>query len=324
MRYTYNDFIAFSKQHDQDLNIDGDVIWFKNKPIPTSLVRKIFFEADSLLKIFFNHMRCAVLVSIFDARNATDFLYLMPNECTNSISDEMLWDIWNHVSIDDKYLELDKEFVRCSGLRALGNFTWEDFHATSRHKGKKYDRLYVPETLKAIFKKVAPHMNQLLGKKNGDMYGNVIADFLGVYRSGYADVFTRIFNRYLDFKLTYFGSLDPSRSSLGLAKVQTYGTLGKVVRCKAYQSVLWEPRLGDDGGIDAFIKGDHPLFLSDEINHREKLDLLLLALSHEEMHLVSNKHKEALESFRLRVTNTLREFTQSCQKQNGEVMTDGT
>ena len=86
-----------------------------------------------------------------------------------------------------------------------------------------------------------------------------------------------------------------------------YGNAGSLVLSKHMQGNLWG-RAGSDGGIDTYLNETHPLMLKEDLSSDERLNLLLLAFSHEEMHLMNENDKEFVEGLRLRISNTISDF----------------
>ena len=69
------------------------------------------------------------------------------------------------------------------------------------------EKLAVAQKIKDYVSETAPKLNSNIGISNGDMFGNVIADELKIYRSGFSDAFAGIFKEYLEFKFERFGTI---------------------------------------------------------------------------------------------------------------------
>uniref|UniRef100_UPI004048A4EB hypothetical protein n=1 Tax=Yoonia sp. TaxID=2212373 RepID=UPI004048A4EB len=311
MRYTYNEFTNFCMKRNKSIRVDGDMVWSGTIPLPESLIKRIFFGAERLLSAYLDHLISSIAIAIYDLSNNSDTLNAVPSPEFAEDNSDLLIKIWTFSQSHEKFTQLQDFIIKSSGL---GNYTSLDllrFNQALKHKGKKYARLYVPTVLKKRFGEIAPKINNKVGISNGDMFGNVIADDLNIYRSGFSDAFAGIFKEYLEFKFLHFDSVDPSLSVLGVAREEIYPEIGALIISKHQTNSLWEPRLGVQGAINALLNDTHPLLLSDDLNEKQKLDLIILALSHEEMHTMSESEKELIESFRQRVSQTLKGFVDS-------------
>lgn len=308
MRYTYKEFLNFCNQKNPKIRIDADVVWHGKIPLPNSLVKKIFFDAQNMLSLYLDHLISACAVKTYDLLNSTNFFSLVPAVSLQTDRGDHVSHFLEAVRQNQKFIEIENFIIHASGLQNYQKLTPKRFTATLHHAGKKYERIYVPKKLKLFISKTAPKLNESIGISNGDMFGNVIADELNIYRSGFSDAFAGIFKEYLEYKFEFFGNFDPALSTLGVVSRVNYDDMGSVSISKNIVGNLWEPKLGSKGGIDTFINETHPMMLKENLSADERFNLLLLAMSHEEMHQMNDYNKELIEEFRMRVSNILRNF----------------
>ena len=308
MRYTYKEFLNFCHQKNSKIRIEADIVWHGKIPLPDSLVKKIFFDAQNMLSIYLDHLISACAVKTYDLLNNTNFFSLVPAASLQTDRGDQVDHFLDAVRQNQKFIEIEDFIIQASGLQNYQKLTPTRFTATLRHAGKKYERIYVPKKIKNFISKTAPKLNESIGISNGDMFGNVIADELNIYRSGFSDAFAGIFKEYLEYKFEFFGNFDPALSALGVVSRIDYEEMGSVSISKNMVGNLWEPKLGSEGGIDTFINETHPMMLKENLSADERFNLLLLAMSHEEMHQMNDNNKELIEEFRMRVSNILKNF----------------
>jgi len=313
MRYTYSEFTNFCMKRNAGIRVDGDIVWSHRIPVPESLIKRIFFGAEGLLDAYLDHLISSIAIVIYDLSNNSNTLDELPSPKFVADNSTLLIKIWTFAQSHEKFTQLQDVIIKSSGLGSYTPLDLPRFRQALKHKGKKYERLYVPTVLKNRIGEIAPKINHRVGISNGDMFGNVIADDLNIYRSGFCDAFAGVFKEYLEFKFLHFGSVDPSLSALGVAREEIYPEIGVLIVSKHQTNSLWEPCLGVQGAINARVNEAHPLLLSDHLNEKEKLDLIILALSYEEMGTMSESEKELIESFRQRVSQTLKGFVDSME-----------
>lgn len=308
MRYTYKEFLSFCQQRNSRIRVEGDVVWYNQIPVPESLVKKVFFSAQNILSTFLDHLISAYALQAYDLQEKTSLASFAPAPSLVNEKQAELMRVLETARNMSKFAEVEDFIVKASGLKNYIRLDNGKFLKTVKHSGKKYERIYIPKKIKDYVSETAPKLNSNIGISNGDMFGNVIADELKIYRSGFSDAFAGIFKEYLEFKFEIFGNLDPSLSTLGVVEKTNYGGAGSLVLSKHMQGHLWEPGLGTKGGIDTYLNETHPLMIKENLSSEERLNLFLLAFSHEEMHLMNENDKEFVEDLRLRISNTISDF----------------
>jgi len=308
MRYTYKEFIRFVSDRNRKIQLDDDMIWFNRIPVPKSLIERIFFGGEGLLSLYIDHLNSAIAVAIYDLINSKSILKTVPSSKYVTEESETIEEVFNEARKNDTFKELELFVINSSGLKGYEAISLDRFRKALSHNGKKYERIYIPKKIKAHVNSRAPKILQKIGTSNGDMFGNVLADELNIYRSGFSDAFASIFKEYLEFKFEHFSSLDPSLSALGIAQEEHLSGIGTLIKSRHNISSLWEPSLTNGGIISAVLNELHPLYLNDEIDTETRLKLIILALSYEEMHIIDIQEKQQIEAFRQRVSQTLRDF----------------
>ena len=92
MIYSFPTFIKFC-QNDLNLKSDDDIWWIKNKPLPSSLIKKLFMEGSEYLNEYMSHLFSAIVVGFMDLEKGkcTDHFSRLPDEKhTNSNKIELL------------------------------------------------------------------------------------------------------------------------------------------------------------------------------------------------------------------------------------------
>lgn len=306
MSYSYPDFISFCEKDSSSIRIDGDIIWYNQIPVPSILVKKMFFASDAFLQLYLNHVLSGLALAISELSNEVDKGYFeqFPNPVKADQESHLIEKIWRNLQTIQLFKSIEK---RLSSFLCHSEYelSYQDFYKCLSHKGKKYERLFIPNLVKDVLEKSAPKSRRFLKGKNGDFFGNVIADELNIYKAGFSDAFSGIFNRYLDYKLDNYLEIDPMLASQGQTAIETITRIGSITPVDYCNGNYWEPMLAQGGGIGAEADFNHPFHaLSDD----KKSAVLLLALSKEEMLIFNDDKKQTIEEFRFRVSKRLREY----------------
>lgn len=307
MSYSYPDFINFCEKESSSIRIERDIIWYNQIPVPSILVKKMFFDSDAFIQLYLNHVLSCLLLAISELSNEVDKGYFeqFPSPDIANQESHILEKIWLNLQPLQLYKDIEKQLTS-----SLCNYEYElsyqDFYQCLSHKGKKYERLFIPNLVKDLLEKSAPKVRKFLKGKNGDFFGNVIADELNIYKAGFSDAFSGIFNRYLDYKLDYYLKIDPRLASHGQTSIETIIKIGSITPVDYCNGNYWEPMLSQGGGIGAETDFNHPFH---SLSNDKKSAVLLLALSKEEMLIFSDDKKQTIEEFRFRVSQRLREYS---------------
>ncbi len=302
-RYSFTDFVAYCSEGDSSFRPDGEIYWCQTKPIPSILVKRLFFTAELFLIDYVHHLLSATALALHDLQSPNEKLFeFFPNPNSRIKYQSELENIWRGCQSIPKFKTFEHDISALSGLGAF-ELSLQDFLECLNHKGKKYDRLYYPDVVKSHIDQHFPKVSELLSRSNGDMFGNIVVDKLNVYRSGFSDAFSGLFNDYLKFKFEFFPLANPKNASQGQTEVITIPSIGTITPVEYTNGNFWEPTMQQGGAIGVELAKNHPASMLDP---KLQFNLLLLALSKEEMKIFDPDLKIKLEQFRYRVSVNLR------------------
>jgi hypothetical protein len=308
-RYSFPDFIKFCTSSGGKIRVEEQVFWYNKIPLPAVLVKKIFFDSENFLTNYANHLLSGVVLALNQLGNHNseiDFDFF-PDE--NKLSQvevrDSLAKAWQYCQTLDSYKSFEQNLSSLCGMDPI-ELQFENFLQCLGHQGKKYERLYYPVSVKQAINSNFSRVTTLLKSANGDFFGNVIADELTIYRSGFGDAFSGVFNRYLDFKFDRFPSVDPREGTAGQTEMISVRAAGVVKPVDYAGGYLWDPFLQQGGGIGIQLNKNHPIL---DLPADQQFGLLLLALAKEEMSLFDPALKDSLEEYRFRVSRTLMEYS---------------
>ena len=302
-RYSFTDFVTYCSQGNASFRPDGEIYWCQTKPIPSILVKRLFFSADLFLIDYVHHLLTATALALHDLKSPADKLFeFFPDPSSRIKHLSKLENIWRECQSFSKFKKFEHDVSELSGLGAF-ELSLQNFIECLSHKGRKYDRLYYPDVVKNLIDQSFPKVSELLNRSNGDMFGNIVVDKLNVYRSGFSDAFAGLFNDYLKFKFDFFPLINPKNASQGQTEVITIPSIGTITPVEYTNGNLWEPTMQQGGAIGVELAKNHPASMLDP---QLKFNLLLLALSKEEMKIFDPDLKIKLEQFRYRVSMNLK------------------
>lgn len=289
-----------------------ELIFWKNEiPLPIDLIYKIFDQRGELLKSYVDHISSIYLYSYILKQENSDGVSEIHNlpraEKKNSESElAILFDKHiNKSNVVGLARELaDKLFV------VEYVFPFDNFIFSLCHNGRKYKRLYLPLKIKETIKKYDSELLKCIGVSNGDMFGNVVADTLHVYRSGFSDAFAAIFNKLLDFILERSEGKQISNSTASKIKISqvsapviSYSNKNTGI---ISDGSLWEPKYLDANSSFIF-NNKHPYF--EFINKKSGIEVLVDMVSQSaliENETLKDSTRKLLENFRQDLSRRLR------------------
>jgi hypothetical protein len=306
-----HDFKKYLLEKLPDSKQEELIFWKKSIPLPIDLVYKIFDQRGELLKIYLDHLSSISL-----------FLYSVKIDYTNYSSE-----INNLPSSENKkhQKKLGKQYhdyylkSKISNLtNALAErlcvveykFTEDNYFAALCHEGRKYKRLYLPLIIKESIKSYDPELLKIIGVSNGDMFGNIVADALGVYRSGFSDAFAAIFNKLLDFILERTNEKQISVSTASKIRISQVEepeiaylnfNSGKIE-----DGSLWEPKY-IDAKSSFILNNKHPYF--ELINNKTGIEVLVDIVKQSsliESETIRDTTSKILETYRQEISRKLR------------------
>ncbi|MDA7440715.1 hypothetical protein N8823_02685 [Candidatus Pseudothioglobus singularis] len=307
MKYNYSfpDFMKYAIESGLVLREEGEVLWVQTKPLPTELVRDIFFDAPRHISTFLNHTLSAVIAALGQLKyNAIDVKQSIPSDKLSQQELKQLKSYFDEFSTLEEYKKFQKAIIFLSGINYQG-LTKELFIESISHGGKKYDRLYYPDSIKKIISENFPRVQDVLSRNPKDFFGNILCDDRNIYRSGYNDALAYIFNKYFDFKFDVLPNYNPNSSLHGQDKSIDVVNKGSLIFTKSLRGNLWEPELYHNGKVNTKIDKNH---VFNEVADDKKYEILLLALAKQELDIFDPNVKEIFENYRFRVSKEISNF----------------
>lgn len=293
------------------------IFWKKGIPLPIDLVYNVFELKGVLIKKYLDQIATVILYShALKSQNYNwiDIISNLPASEKKNNFDELNY-IFNEYIITSK---VDEILLMISEKLYVHNYNFSlmDFFNSICHEGRKYKRLYIPSEIKEILKVYNKDILKVLGVSNGDMFGNIVADEFGIYRSGFSDVFSAIFNKILDFVLEKslgHQTINYSiASSIRISQVQEpespYSTIsyGRV-----NDGSLWEPKYVNANSALTF-NTRHPYF--ETIESKSGMDVLIDICSNFaliENETIKDSQRKVLEINRQEISRLLRLKTEN-------------
>ena len=219
------------------------------------------------------------------------------------LREENSYSEWAEV-LSEEYKKFQKDVIFLSGINYQG-LTKDLFIESITHGGKKYDRLYYPDSIKKIISENFPRVQDVLSRNPKDFFGNILCDEKNIYRNGFNDALSYIFNKYFDFKFDILPNHNPTSSLHGQDKSIDVVNKGSLIFTKSLRGNLWEPELYHNGKVNTKIDENH---VFNELADDKKYEILLLALAKQELDIFDPNVKEIFENYRLRVSKEISNF----------------
>lgn len=220
------------------------IFWKKTIPMPVDLVYGLFEKRGELFSSYLHHIGAACLFAYAMKENATDW----PNELSKQPTKSNIPQRADLIMLFDKYIAASRVVPMLNELSGILMIT--SFQVNVQilvdalcHEGRKYKRLYLPVRFRAVVSRQFPYILDHIALSNNDMFSNVVADVLKVYRMGFADAFAGMFNKMIDFIAENSGTgvTSASASSLKLVHlVQTSANGLDINYDKVSDGSLWE------------------------------------------------------------------------------------
>lgn len=291
------------------------MFWKKTIPMPVDLIYTIFEKRGVLFKKYLDHIGAAYLYAFICHGTDADWpeaLNAQPTELNLKHKNELTQKLALYLNAS-AICTLLSEFAE---LLLLENYhpNETDFADALCHDGRKYKRLWLPPIFREKIKERFPALLQHMSKSNWDMFANVVADELCIYRMGFADAFTGIFNKLIEFVLLLSSgaekghyisnAIDLKISQTGNPKQQQ----AEVVYGAVSDGSIWEPVY--QNGRTTFIFNDlHPYcnHIRKQKQDAEKvLSTLIAVMAEKENEIVRQSDKKLIEIFRQDISRELR------------------
>lgn len=306
---TKYDFKKYLLASLKDARQEDLILWKKNIPLPVDLVHRIFDEGETLVINYCHHIVGISIICQYYVDNDIDLSSLDNFPCQ-----EALEEIIDVQELYDKYSESVKSIKLLQGIGNVLNLeipapTFNEFISTISHEGRKYKRLYVPKSLKNAISYSQPELLMHIGVSNGDMFGNVVADYLKIYRSGFSDAFAAIFNKLLDFFIDFSEALldsESKKSRIEIKQIKDKKEGQTTILERISDGALWEPRYINSGTVTV-VNEAHPYYGKvNEKNAQELLFDITSKLSEMENNSVKDSERRLYEMIRFELSRHLR------------------
>lgn len=301
MAYIYDasDFKKFLYDKNPKYRVDGLTFWQNRIPIPIDLFNRIFDESDIIIAEYVQQLTASAIVFSQSASFEQEFgitVDKLPcSELKNHRIKLIKWldDVFEKTNI---YRNFHANINDNLGIK---NSTFGSLELANSltHQGKKYARLWVPDVINEELRKFPK--SYYIGKDNTDMFGNIIADRYNIYRSGFSDALSIIFNCLIEFRLK-FSDYQSSFQRINLTIEESDEI--KVVSERTQDGSLWEPGYDDDHLVK--INPEHPFIRSISSNNTH-LSELLYYLSEFESRQFSDSQRKIIENMRQEVSRNL-------------------
>ncbi len=306
-----HDFKKYLLEKLPDSKQEELIFWKKGIPLPIDLVYKLFEQRGELLKIYLDHISAVLLYSYsskIDSSNQELEINSLPSSY-NKNHKQKLEDHYHSYYLKSKISNItnvlaDRLFV------VEYNFSCDNYFKAICHDGRKYKRLYLPLIIKERIKAYDSELLKIVGVSNSDMFGNIVADELGVYRSGFSDAFAAIFNKLLDFILERTSEKQISTSTASKIRIsqvnETEVPFLKIATGKIDDGSLWEPKY-IDAKSSFILNSRHPYY--ELINNKTGIEVLVDIVSQSasiESETIRDTTNKILETYRQDLSRRLR------------------
>jgi hypothetical protein len=275
------------------------IFWKKKIPLPIDLIYKIFDKRGELIKIYLDHISSFCLyyyASVIDNPNSVPESSNLPNSSNNSNFDILSTQYNNHY-LNSKISDLTANLASRLFIVEY-KFSKADYLKALCHEGRKYKRLYLPAEIKKCIKSHDSELIEHIGVSNG------------VYRSGFSDAFSAIFNKLLDFMFQYSENNQISISTASRIKISqlneplpSYVIINKGL---VVDGSLWEPKYVD-AKPSYILNEKHPYL--EFLNNKTGLEVLIDFASQSaliEGETIKDSTRKALEIYRQDISRLLR------------------
>ena len=299
-QYDLSDFKRYLNDKNPKYRVDGLIFWQNRIPLPIDLFNLIFNESDQIVTDYvYQVVASAVTFSnseLFESAFSISVNDLPKGDLKKRHLDLLDW-LGEQLSGRSIIIGMSYEISDILGLDGF-TFSIDKVADALQHQGKKYARIFMPEAVKAQYVLIPDCEG--VGVDNTDMFGNIIADRYNIYRSGFSDALSIIFNALLEFRILCSGRGEY------LSKYRVIAPLIANIDVrlgKTSDGSLWEPGYEDDHYIT--LNNEHPLirYLSEE--QSQPLAECLFFIGEFENSQFSDTNKKLIENLRQEISRSL-------------------
>lgn len=287
--------------------IDGLSIWYNSIPIPVDLF-DIFFESwPDLFKCYLDHLMAAlILEEAYRLKYPSEFSFsqLPDPDLIKIMEIEFRQNMSTVITENKNFSKTAKKMAKTLSVEQY-ELDITTLLECASVKGKKYSRLYLPREFREEICRSLPAALKGIAISNGDMFGNILADKLNLYRSGFSDALAGLFNKLLDYKSRECSGLIKSQNSVTLNFDNKGGdNYAQFTEQKTTDGSLWEPYF--DGEIKIKLNPNHPHFSSiSNCSNPEAVLKILSVMARLEMNCENEKELKTLEAVRSSISRAL-------------------
>jgi hypothetical protein len=305
------DFKKYLLNELHDTRQEDLIFWKSRVPMHVDLIYDLFEKRGILFSLYIHHIGAAYLYAWIMREEGENWPALLAGQPTAKN---------DRTVITEKF----KKHAAAAGVTALlvelsELFLLENFKADEEalvlalcHQGKKYERLYLPAIIREKISELFPSLLSHMALKNWDMFSNVVADELHIYRMGFADAFAGIFNKLIEYILINSGGSKKSYSNAsGLKITQEKETVDRtplITYGLVQDGCIWEP-IYKNARTTFVLNKMHPF--ASEVRKagsaaEEMLARLLTVMAEKENEIIRPADKRIIEIFRQDVARELR------------------
>ncbi|SFP01872.1 hypothetical protein SAMN05428949_7193 [Chitinophaga sp. YR627] len=288
------------------------IFWKKNIPMPVDLIYGIYEKRGILLAKYLDHVGTAFLYTYVQrAKGDRDWKSAPKNAPEETFKDK-------RAELNSDFKQYYKQSQVEDMLATLADvFMLEGYSCTAErmveammHQGKKYQRLYIPKAADERIHVFFPELCAILKQNQKDMFSNVVADELQIYRMGFADAFAGIFNKLIDFVLDFYqkGIFNTSHTTISIIQDPSAPDTLRPEYGVIHDGCIWEPAYVQSA-VGVKLNENHP-FVAAVLkggNQSEALvSSMLQVMSEIEYKTPRDTEKKLLEKFRQEVSRELR------------------
>ncbi len=264
MSYVYDctDFKKYLFGNYKKFRVEGLSVWVNSIPIPVDIFNQFFESSEDFFELYLNHVMAAIFVSNSIESGRLDGISLCDFPDKDMVANNLTAiESAFHAELKSsaiQYSQFVEPICEALGLETYSIKSGALIDALS-HKGKKYTRIYCPHYIKQRIEGEFPIVLNSFSRSNWDMFGNIIADSMGIYRIGFSDALATVFSRLLDFKINECPGNVSKQPNITLISESDYSSHeSKMVLGRTIDGSLWEPFY--DGVSKVKINSSHPYY----------------------------------------------------------------
>lgn len=184
------------------------IFWWGRIPIPDDLIFKLFEDRGQTISLYLDHIITMMIIVLTPEKlgGSSSSLSNYPhNEFFNTILFEDIESTYKKNLV--KLTEIENQISQILLLEGY-KCNLEKIRHCMSHSGKKYNRLFLPVEIREILAKHYPSFDYSSFRAQSDMFGNAIADHYNIYRSGFSDALSGIFNKLIEFLISGYNHSD--------------------------------------------------------------------------------------------------------------------